>query len=700
MSAPLMHIRFRFGLGDTVLATGLVRDIHRAYPGQYRIFADTAYSGLWQHNPKVVKPEKGERRQVVMLKYAVKQPTKIHFMRHLYDYFQAETRLTVPLTEPKGEIFLEPMELVRKTIDRYWVIIAGGKLDMTTKFWPQSRWQKVVDELTARNIVCIQAGALHAKHVHQPLNNVVNLLDQTNERELAALIANADGVVCGITAAMHMAAVFDKPCVVVAGGREEPWWEHYSNQYPNAFGPICSPVKMEHVFLHTIGKLDCCKDIGCWRPRTVPLAKEDMPRVSSDRLCVHPEKDDLGRPVPLCMNMIAPEEVVNAVLGYYEQGWLPSIPPCAETLKKFEKMVEMVRAGYTAPLIPLRLESHNVLLNKNQLDDIAKFAKGPAISIPWTGPPPSGVIGLNDDGTPKTARAIGIDHAQPGADRTEIVKLDAGLVTGTLNRNTPVGVIDDPIFDHPIIGGKLTVFVLCYGNYPDLARRCIDNILRTTPAGRIQLRILLNDCCKETIDYVRTLPYVGKVYLSEQNILKYPLMRRAFHDSLFPIQTKYLIWFDDDSYPCSPDWLNKLADQIVIRHPAGDRLFGWQYLHDLKNFTKGGHRPDNWFKAATWYRGEPFLVDGHRKAPNGSMISFVAGGFWALHTDTMRQAQIPDARLTHHGGDIVIGAQVAQAGYGICNFNIGKKFVFSSGHEPRGASMTPATKPYPWKGTP
>lgn len=674
MTLPLLHIRFRFGLGDSVLLTGLVRDIHRAYPGRFRVFADTAYMGLWQHNPRVVTPEKGERRQVVVLKYGVKQPTKIHFMRHIYDRFEQAAKLTVPLTEPKGEIFLDEFERVRVTLDRYWVVVAGGKLDMTTKFWPLSRWQEVVDQLTARGIVCVQAGALHAKHVHQPLKNVVNLLGKTDERQLAALIANAEGVVCGITAAMHLAACFDKPCVVVAGGREEPWWEHYANRYPGAFGPTAEPVKTEHVFLHTVGELSCCQDAGCWKPRTVPLAKNDMPAIGSDRLCVFPEKDDQNRPVPRCMQMITPDEVVFGVTSYYEKGWLPPIPPSDDKIKQFDKLAEMVKAGYMTGFRP---EAANVLLNKRQVEELYKW---------------------------------GTDPAQPGADRTvrslcERSQDDRTVRLSQYALERPdaqgrVGVTDDPIFDHPVVGGKFTVFVLCYGNYPELARRCLDNILRTTPAGRVELRVLCNAVGQETLDYVRTLPYVSTLYTDTRNILKYPAMRRAFHDPHVPIRTNYLIWFDDDSYPCAPDWLNKLADQIVMRHPAGDRLYGWEHAHDLKSFARPGHNPAAWFTEAPWYRGEQFQVRKGLKAANGSLVPFVAGGFWALHTETMLQAQIPDARLTHHGGDIVIGAQVAQAGGGICNFNVGKKYVFSSGHEPRGASVDPKSgrKPYPWKG--
>jgi hypothetical protein len=47
---------------------------------------------------------------------------------------------------------------------------------------------------------------------------------------------------------LHAALSLDIPCLVISGGRETP----KCIAYP------------EHIFLHTIGKMDCCKLEGCW----------------------------------------------------------------------------------------------------------------------------------------------------------------------------------------------------------------------------------------------------------------------------------------------------------------------------------------------------------------------------------------------------------------------------------------------------
>jgi hypothetical protein len=128
---------------------------------------------------------------------------------------------------------------------------------------------------------------------------------------------------------MHLAAAFDKPCVVVAGGREEPWWEAYTNAfYPDAFGPGCTPVKVEHEFLHTVGAIDCGVGNltkGCWKDRTVPIELSDLIVArNKNQLCRDPVRTG-DHPVPACLDRIEVDHVVEAVMRYYESGLLPPV---------------------------------------------------------------------------------------------------------------------------------------------------------------------------------------------------------------------------------------------------------------------------------------------------------------------------------------------------------------------------------------
>jgi hypothetical protein len=105
---------------------------------------------------------------------------------------------------------------------------------------------------------------------------------------------------------MHLAAAvetkagraLERPCVVVAGGREPPSWEAYPG----------------HRFLHTIGQLPCCARGGCWRSRSVPLGDGDE-KDQPQNLCV-----DTVRNLPRCMDLITPELVAQACCSYLGEG--------------------------------------------------------------------------------------------------------------------------------------------------------------------------------------------------------------------------------------------------------------------------------------------------------------------------------------------------------------------------------------------
>lgn len=245
--------------------------------------------------------------------------------------------------------------------------------------------------------------------------------------------------------------------------------------------------------------------------------------------------------------------------------------------------------------------------------------------------------------------------------------------------------------DHPHVGGKFTCFVLCYGDHPDLAKRCLDSILNTTPPGRLDLRVAANACSDRTLAYLRGLP-LSRLYVYAENRKKYPVMRDVFRDPACPVQTEYLLWFDDDSYVTHPQWLERLAETIAANHQHGGRHYGWLHIHDVKMFAKGGHDPRRWFQAAPWWKGRHMRVRGTKtEAPNGTVIEFVPGSFWALHTRAMLEADIPDSRLVHNGGDATIGEQIHQAGYKTVGFNKDRQFVYTSGAPRRGYSER-----FPW----
>lgn len=641
MSQKKIILSHRFAMGDTILMTALVRDIHRAYPGKYLVGVDTHFTNVWWGNPHITAFDAAEKPSIrsVAVRWggAWKSASKIavkgklhnlHILGWYHHNFEQKTGIHVPVTDPRPELFFLPKEVPRIVSGRYWVVLAGGKLDMTVKHWRIDRWQQVVNALREKGLNFVQVGAAHTHHIHPPLQGVVNLVGRLEDvRGLWNVIKYSEGVICGVTGAMHIAAALEKPCVVVAGGREDPWFEAYTNEY-KAFGASATPVNVPHRFLHSLGKLDCCRVKGCWKKLTVPLDAAD--RRKPDMLCKRPIVRDTPNPLPECNNLITTEQVVEAVMSYYADGTLP----------------------------PVSLNS--------DLDSSVEIAEEPVREI-------------QEPVTPPRIQKPAQQHfPKQAATASKAVDVRQNLM------------------DNPVIGGKFTVCILCYGNYPALARKCISSLLQSLPENRLDLRIAANKVSPETMAYLQSVP-ATKIYEQKENAYKYPVMRRMFYDEEYPLKTNYLLWLDDDTWVANPKWASDLALTIISSHSQGYGMYGAPYHHNIANYRKKGNNPATWFREANWYKGISFKSRGNGpESPNGSIIDFAVGWCWAASVEALRKADIPDKRLQHNGGDITIGEQMHQAGFKIKPWNKGKSLIACPSREAGGRRGYSET--FPWAG--
>lgn len=198
----------------------------------------------------------------------------------------------------------------------------------------------------------------------------------------------------------------------------------------------------------------------------------------------------------------------------------------------------------------------------------------------------------------------------------------------------------------------VTVCVLCYGDYPELADRVLGSLARNTPKSEIRLRIGLNAVSKETLEVVdhhlERLPVELRIE-SETNLFKARMMRRLFWER--PWSTDWMIWFDDDSYVYRPDWLAVLSRESQLRPTVamwGKRLF-----------IRGDNEHRRFVREAPWYRGMELLSGGK---PDTWQIHFIAGGYWAMRASWLRELHWPDSRLIHFGDDYMLGEALRQAG--------------------------------------
>jgi hypothetical protein len=262
----------------------------------------------------------------------------------------------------------------------------------------------------------------------------------------------------------------------------------------------------------------------------------------------------------------------------------------------------------------------------------------------------------------------------------------------------PVGPIipapsngESTIFDHPAIGGKLTLFVLLYGMDHELHRRCLRSLAATNNFPRLTLRVICHQVTAPTLELLSGLQ-PDHVYTPLQPLLKYESMRLAFHDPQHSIDTRWVVWLDDVSWCRRADWLEALATVIAAQDPA-ERVgaVGNKFCHVLAGARQ--RDPREWFRTAAWYRGAHFRTQQGAAVPNGNCVHYVCPNFFAISTEAIRSCDIPDARLRQTGGGIVLGEQLHQNGFKLKTFNTDRRYV----NDEQSMKLRGVTEQYPWQ---
>ena len=305
------------------MLTAAVRDLHRGCPGDYLTDVRTSCPEIWKNNPYLTPLDKGDPEvEVIDCHYPLIQQSNVishHFVHGYIEFLnqRLEPGKRLQPTAFKADLHLSETErsepsaiasLCGENIP-FWIVVAGGKYDYTIKWWQARRYQSVID-LFRNKLLFVQVG--EAKHFHPELHGVVDLRGKTDLRQLIRLVHHAQGVLCPVTFLMHLAAAWERPCVVVAGGREPPQWEAY---------PF-------HQFIHTVGALPCCATGGCWKSRTLPLGDGDR-KDKPESLCV-----DVVNGLPHCMDLITPEQVVQRIETYVRGGIARYLEPREARLVK------------------------------------------------------------------------------------------------------------------------------------------------------------------------------------------------------------------------------------------------------------------------------------------------------------------------------------------------------------------------------
>lgn len=289
------------GIGDAVLLTATLRDLHAAHPGYYRTGVETHFPAIYQGNPNVT-PREAMKPDVEVVKIEGFLPgqDELHIVSQYARVLGRHLGVEIPTTRLGGEVFLNQADIKAPppVVGPYWVWWVGGHLGLTTKWWDPREAQKVVNHFKGK-VTFVQVGA--ADHWHPKLDGTVYLVGQADLRRTLQILFHAQGSVSGISFGMHLAAAMPQKVaererrahVVIAGGRETVQIIQYPGQQ----------------VISEIGRHWCCHSGACWKNT---CHSEGGRKVD----CLHPVTVTPELSLAKCMTAIKASRVIDAIEGY------------------------------------------------------------------------------------------------------------------------------------------------------------------------------------------------------------------------------------------------------------------------------------------------------------------------------------------------------------------------------------------------
>jgi len=307
----IFHNRQR--IGDIFMFTCAVRDFKKAYP-DVKVGTMSTAMHIWDNNPYVdrtLKPFYAEGKTLENVTPAdfLNGSTNVlkigpggltnssnridwHFANAYRMSIEKALNIHIEQGESRGDIWMtrEEYDAPRLFKDPYWLIVVSGEKGWGCKMYPFEKWQEFINQNPDVNFV--QLGTNGDNPPRLQGTNVVDYVGKTEDkqtgiRDLYKLFLNAEGSISLVSFAMHLSGALYKPALVVAGAREPvSFTQYHGHRYLANDG--CHP----------------CSINACWH--------------CDIKSCPHVN----AKNEPLCVEMIAPEDLTKALNQYYIGGRL------------------------------------------------------------------------------------------------------------------------------------------------------------------------------------------------------------------------------------------------------------------------------------------------------------------------------------------------------------------------------------------
>ena len=269
-------------LGDNVYASAVVANMVAA--GFAVNVSTTGHAALWEPCRLLDRRITRENADVV-LKQRNFNPWTLHCPNIIHGVTAAaayDLNTEIPVRMKRPHVWLELPE--ERLIDGLYVVLnTGWQNSAPTKKWSRENWEKLI--ALCPDVHFVQMG--QAKNHAELLAGAVDMIDRTPLPDLLRLVRDAACVISPPSGAVHIAAAYKVPSILLAGGREPATLAAYPETV--AFS-ACG------------GRLDCCRSAGCHRNKFGTGEKECG--------CFRHGADG---PTAQCMLDITAEEVAEAL---------------------------------------------------------------------------------------------------------------------------------------------------------------------------------------------------------------------------------------------------------------------------------------------------------------------------------------------------------------------------------------------------
>jgi ADP-heptose:LPS heptosyltransferase len=236
-----LHMARRGALGDVLMCTPALRELHRLNPA-CRITFFTDFPEFVRGLPGIeaTRPYSERSSRALELQYESSIPPRRHIAEIIGDCIGVRVRNVKPVCVADPDL-VEKWQAEIGRLPKPIVAVNRTAGPFTpNKDWPDSHWNELL-ELLLRSCSIVEIGTTPIQPSILVSENYRDLRGQTTIPDLIAVLSRCDLHVGPMSGPVHIAAGLGKRSVVIYGGYEHPMCSRYAGNV-NLFTQLpCSP---------------------------------------------------------------------------------------------------------------------------------------------------------------------------------------------------------------------------------------------------------------------------------------------------------------------------------------------------------------------------------------------------------------------------------------------------------------------------